>query len=77
MLPYIVAGVLAIIMISPETTVGLLPGAVNEEEKQAIQRGLEITQEGVRDTRNAVMNVILRVWMGSKGDGPGDDPFDG
>lgn len=48
---------------SPTTVVNWLPPSVTENERNAIQSGLEQTTQGIKDTGGAVVNTLLRLWM--------------
>ena len=51
---------------SPETVTGLLPTFINQQDRDAIQNGLQNTQNGIRETTSAVFNTGIRIWMENK-----------
>lgn len=57
---------------SPTTVVNWLPQSVTENERNAIQSGLEQTTQGIKDTGGAVANTLLRLWMDKNKNGSDD-----
>jgi len=63
MIPYILAALVVVALSSPTTVVTWLPPSITENERDAIQSGLEQTKQGIQDTGGAVANALLRLWM--------------
>lgn len=68
MIPYLVAACCVFMISSPTTVVSLLPSSVTEDERITIQTGLEQTQQGIRETGGAFIDVLLRLWLNSDND---------